>query len=75
MMTGASEADRLYWKLYIDSTGSSGDLRRVFPVMIAAARDHLGKNTQGQVEISIDETDPKIAEIKGSFANATVGER
>lgn len=65
LLPGASESDRLYWKLYVDSTGSSGDLRRVFPVMIAAARDYLGKNTQGQVKISIDETDVRVSQIKG----------
>lgn len=75
LMSGASEADRLYWKLYIDSTGSSGDLRRVFPVMIAASRDYLGKNTQGQVKVSINENDSIIAEIKGLSSNVTSGER
>jgi hypothetical protein len=75
MLSGASEADRLYWKLHIASSGSSGDLRRVFPVMIAAARDYLGKNTYGQIEVSIKDTDPKIIEIKGLSSNVTAGER
>ncbi|MFA7369469.1 MAG: hypothetical protein WC334_07485 [Kiritimatiellales bacterium] len=74
LMPGASEADKLYWKLYIDSTGSSGDLRRVFPVMIVASRDYLGKNTQGQVKVSINETDPKINEIKGLSPDKNVNQ-
>lgn len=58
-------AKRLRWKLHIDSTGSSGDLRKVFPVILSAAQQYLGQNTQGDIELKIFEDDPRINVIKG----------
>lgn len=53
------------WKTIITSTGSSGDLRRAFPVMIAASKKYVGENTGKQVKIVLFENDKKVQEIKG----------
>jgi len=52
------------WSTEISSTGSSGDLRRVFPVMIAAAAPYIGANTGKQIEVIIAEEDEKVIQIK-----------
>ncbi len=59
------EGKRLRWKLHIDSEGSSGDLRTVFPIMVAGAQSYIGQNTQGNVEFTVFEDDPRINVIKG----------
>jgi hypothetical protein len=53
------------FKTTITSTGTSGDLRRVFPVMIAAASEHIATSTQKAVPISIYEDDERIQALKG----------
>jgi hypothetical protein len=53
------------WKTTITSTGSSDDLRRVFPVMIAAAKNHIGINTGQKMEVKLMEDDKSVLEIKG----------
>ena len=52
------------WKTTVTSTGSSGDLRRVFPVLVAAAKPYIGTNTGKKVEVSIMENSKEIAEIR-----------
>lgn len=53
------------WQTIITSTGSSGDLRRVFPVLIAASQDYLGTNTGEAVSIGIWEQDERVVAVKG----------
>jgi hypothetical protein len=53
------------WKITAISTGSSGDLRRVFPVMVTACTEYIGENTGKQVEIGLYENDKRVQEIKG----------
>ena len=53
------------WKTTIASTGTSGDLRRVFPAMIAAASPYLATNTGKQVEVTLKESDPAIQLVRG----------
>ena len=53
------------WKTTAISTGSSGDLRLVFPVMVAAASEHIGDNTGKQTEKILFENDKRVKEIKG----------
>lgn len=52
------------WRTTITSTGSSGDLRRVFPILVAASKAYLGSNTGGKVRVVIDENDAAVLEIK-----------
>ncbi|MEM2112280.1 MAG: hypothetical protein QXX08_10475 [Candidatus Bathyarchaeia archaeon] len=53
------------WKTTVTSRGSSGDLRQVFPVLVAAARPYIGTNTGKQVDVTLTERDKAILEIKG----------
>jgi hypothetical protein len=53
------------WQTTVTSTGSSGDLRRVFPVLVAAAKPYIGANTGKQVEVTLTENDKAVVEIRG----------
>lgn len=53
------------WKTTITSTGSSGDLRRVFPFMVTASMPHIGTNTGQQIEVILEENDPAVLNVKG----------
>lgn len=58
------------WKTVVTSTGSSGDLRRVVPGLVAALSPYLGKNTGRKMEVVIEEDNPAVAEIKGEGAGS-----
>ena len=53
------------WKTTITSIGSSGDLRQVFPILIAAASPYIASNTGKQVHVSLYEADPVVKAVKG----------
>ena len=53
------------WKTTITSTGSSGDIRRVFPLLVAAAVPHIAENTGKQVSVVLTENKEVVKEIKG----------
>jgi len=57
------------WKTTVTSTGSNGDLRRVFPILIAASKKYIGSNTGKQIKIQLYEDDKKVLEIKGIKIN------
>ena len=53
------------WKTTITSTGSSGDLRKVFPVLIGAASPYIAKNTGKAVLVKLSENDKAVRIVKG----------
>jgi tetratricopeptide (TPR) repeat protein len=53
------------WRTTVTSTGSSGDLRRVFPVLAAASMPYITKNTGKQIDITLLENDKAVLDIKG----------
>lgn len=53
------------WRSTVTSSGSSGDLRRAFPVLVAASAQYLGANTGQAVGVTLDETNPAVLQIKG----------
>lgn len=61
----SKEKPKQLWETTISSTGSSGDLRQVFPMMLAASMEHIGTNTRSEINTEIAERDPRIAEILG----------
>jgi len=61
-----SKKEIMLWDTTITSAGSSGDLRRVFPAMIAAAVKHIGTDTSGSVIVRLQEDDHRIVAIKGT---------
>jgi hypothetical protein len=56
------------WKTEVVSTGGYGDLRRVFPVMVAAAEDYFSVNTSQTLTVSVYEDDPRVELVKGVSA-------
>jgi hypothetical protein len=61
-----SNKEIILWDTRIASVGSSGDLRKVFPVMIAASLDYIGKDTKGIKEIELTEYDSNVSFIKNN---------
>lgn len=55
------------WETTVTSTGSSGDLRSVFPILVAASKDYIGTNTGKQLEVHLSEDDQKVLDIKNSI--------
>lgn len=55
------------WRTVITSTGSSDDLRRVFPVLIAASSQYIGENTGKMIKVVIFENDKRVLDIKSSL--------
>jgi hypothetical protein len=53
------------WQTTVTSTGSSGDLRRVFPIMVAAAESYIGTNTGQKVRVKLTEKDARVKVVKG----------
>lgn len=60
-----SEKEVQLWKTTVTSSGSSGDLRQVFPILVAASQQYVGKNTGQKVEVNLYEEDERVIEIKG----------
>jgi hypothetical protein len=60
-----SQKEVQVWKTTIASVGSSGDLRRVFPALVAASSPYFGKNTGQKIIVELREDDPKMMEVKG----------
>ena len=48
------------WRTDVVSRGTSGDLRRVFPVLVVAATPHFGKNTRQRIVLDISDTDKRL---------------
>jgi len=59
-----TKENKQVWRTDITSTGSSGDLRRVFPVLIASAGNYMGRDTGEAVVVSISEEDKRVKLIK-----------
>ena len=52
------------WKTTATSSGSNGDLRLVFPILVAASQQYFGKNTGQKVEVKLYKEDERVVEIK-----------
>jgi hypothetical protein len=58
------------WTTKITSTGVSGDLRTVLPVMLAGARDFVGVSSGSMVQRQIDLDGPEVLWMKGGHSPA-----
>ncbi len=61
----ADSSSQPLWQTRIRSSGSSGDLRRVFPVLLAAAEPFLGRSTGQELTVNVSESDRRVARIAG----------
>jgi hypothetical protein len=52
------------WKNTVASRGTTGDLRVVFPYLVAASVDYLGKNTKKEITVSIRAGDPTVKSLR-----------
>lgn len=57
------------WKTTVTSTGSSGDLRQVLPVMIGASKEYFGTNTGKKLKVILHENDKRVLQVKGIEKN------
>ena len=55
------------WKTSVQSSGSSNDLRLVFPYMAAAMQAYIGQNTGHMLTVDIDEADPLARSLLGPY--------
>ncbi len=62
---GKLRRDSVIWSMLLTSSGSSGDLRRVFPIMIAASKDYFLKNSRQKITMRISEDDESVLKVKG----------
>ncbi len=53
------------WRTTMTSSGSSGDLRLVFPIMVAAAQPYIATNTGQQVRRILNEASPEVVAVRG----------
>jgi hypothetical protein len=53
------------------SVGSSGDLREILPVMVAAAEPYWGADTGKAVLVSLQEGDERIGSVRGDTTGST----
>jgi hypothetical protein len=56
------------WETTVTSRGRSGDLRRVFPVLVAAAEPHIGTNTGKQITVNLSERNKRVKVVKGEIS-------
>jgi hypothetical protein len=52
------------WRSAVTSTGTSDDLRRVFPIMVAGSAHYFGTNPGRKIEIVLDENHQAVRYIK-----------
>jgi hypothetical protein len=57
--------DKIVWNTIITSSGSSGDLRKVFPYLIVAGQNFFGLSSGERKEVNIYEGDERINQLKG----------
>ncbi|WP_139068942.1 hypothetical protein [Hyphomonas sp. ND6WE1B] len=53
------------FKTSVVSSGSSGDLRSVFPVMIGAASEYIGRSTDKTISVTLTEGDKRVLAVRG----------
>jgi len=54
------------WKTDVISTGSSSDLREVFPYMVLASENYLGSNTGKKIKITINKSDTRVVKYQNN---------
>ena len=59
------------WTTAATSTGTSGDLDRVFPVLVVAVTPYIATETDDTVEVELQESDGRLLEIKGETEEVT----
>ncbi len=58
------KTEKRIWQTAINSSGSSGDIRKVFLYMLIGAQDLIGHSSGEKKEITLNENDPRVIEFK-----------
>lgn len=58
-------SQKIIWNVNITSSGTSSDLRKVFPYLIVAGKNYYGQNSGEKKKIIIKERDYRVKELKG----------
>jgi len=53
------------WRTAMTSSGSSGDLRLVFPIMVAAGKSYIATSTGRPVSCMLTENSPEVLKVRG----------
>ena len=53
-------------EVFVESQGSSNDLREIFPALVAGSYDYYSGNTRREIEIELLKDDSKLSYTKGS---------
>jgi len=56
---------KMEWSIALTSSGSSDDLRRVIPYMLAVGEPYFGKNSDKKLTLKILENDVRVKRLKG----------
>jgi hypothetical protein len=59
-----NKSEMRLWQTTIQSSGSSGDLRKIFPYMLIGAQDFVGHSSGEKKEITLFENDQRVIDIK-----------
>lgn len=62
--TNKIEDAKNLWVTKANSSGESGDLRKIFPILLVASQKHIARNTDQQIHYKIKENDKRIENIK-----------
>lgn len=54
------------WKTLTTSSGRSGDLRLVLPILVAASEKYLGNSTGREIQVVLSESDPAVALVRSA---------
>ena len=57
----------MLWMVQMSSVGESDDLRGMMPYLAAAAARYIGSNTGQQFQVTLDQKDPLVMELKGTL--------
>jgi hypothetical protein len=60
------------WRTTVTSTGSSDDLRRAIPVMLAGAMRRLGVDTHGKQRLEVWENHPRVLYVRGELSKSAL---
>lgn len=61
----ANEKEKIAWNTNITSEGSSDDLRKVIPYMVAVAASYIGKSSGEKKSLEIYVDDERVNQLKG----------
>ena len=61
---GQAEGRRELWRVLVRSTGTSPDLRKLFPYMVVASQPYIGRSTGREaVTVELKEDDERVARL------------